>query len=464
MKKPLSKAIKNLYGIGDLGFSLMASVETILFVFFLTNVAKYSLPMVAIIGSVTSIADAALSPFYGAIISGTKPLKWGRNRSWMLIAPPVVVILYAFQYTRIGPEPVAAAIVCAGFILSHIAWNIPWVANLSLISVLANNPEERGFLASRRATYSSLSGIFFSYIASPLAIFLGTITRNETLGYTLLAGLMAFLMMCGYWIVFKITDGYEETSTEVNTVAKEAPKVEKVPVSVMLKMVFQNPHLIALLIGDFFRSMTSFVMTASAAYYFTYVAQNMALLPLYLLIGAVGQLIGAYFSARVAKVLTNRTSVIVGMFGLAGSLILCKFVAMNIVLFFVVITVVRLFLGLLTAVTVALYSDVVVYSEWKTGKNASAFIMGLMTLSLKVAIISRGTVIPIVLAAAGFVSGADPATATMELKNAVVNVFTFIPGLFALVGALIIAFGYRLTREKIEGYQAEIDRRKIQAV
>lgn len=76
-KKPLSKAIKTFYGIGDFGFGLMASVELYFFVFFLTNVAKLSLPTVALISSITSIVDAVSSPFYGAIISGTKPLKWG---------------------------------------------------------------------------------------------------------------------------------------------------------------------------------------------------------------------------------------------------------------------------------------------------------------------------------------------------------------------------------------------------
>ena len=91
MKKPLSPALKTFYGFGDMGFSLMASVETFFFVYFLTNVAKFSLPMVAIIGTITSVADAALSPFYGGIIDGTKPMKWGRVRSWILICPPIVV-------------------------------------------------------------------------------------------------------------------------------------------------------------------------------------------------------------------------------------------------------------------------------------------------------------------------------------------------------------------------------------
>ncbi|MBB6217335.1 GPH family glycoside/pentoside/hexuronide:cation symporter [Anaerosolibacter carboniphilus] len=460
MKKPLSKAIKTFYGVGDLGFSLMTSVELYCFVFFMTNVAKFSLPMVALIGSITSIVDACLSPFYGAIISGTKALKWGRNRSWMLIAPPFVVLLFMFQFTKIGPEPIAAAIVCAGFILSHIVWNIAWVGNVSLIPLLANNPEERGLLASRRAFWTSLSGVFFSYIGTPFAILLGRATGNDVLGYTLLAGTMALAMMIGYWTVFKITDGYEPIEDE----SQGAGKSERVSVSIMLKTAFQNPPLLILLVGDFFRYMTNFIMTAAAAYYFTYVAQNMALLPVYLLVGAIAQVVGSYISGAMAKALSLRTASIVGLFGLAGSLVACKFVAMNVTMFFIVVCIARAFLGILAAVMVALYSDVAIYGEWKTGKNASPFVMGLMNLSLKTAVISRGTIIPIVLAAAGFVVGADPATASLELKNAVNTVFLFIPGIFALVSALIMTFGYRLTREKVVAYQAEINERKAQVV
>ncbi|KPU42575.1 putative symporter YjmB [Oxobacter pfennigii] len=459
MKKPLSKALRTFYGVGDMGFSLMTSVETYLFVFFMTNVAKFSLPMVALIGSVTSIADAVLSPFYGAIISGTKPMKWGRNRSWMLIAPPAVVILYMFQYTKIGPEPVAAAIVCAGFILSHIAWNIPWVGNVSMISVLASNPEERALLASRRATWTSVAGMLYSYVGSPLAAFYGKVTGNETLGYTLLAGSMALLMLCGYWTIFKMTDGYEETGAQISAASSTAQKVSG---GEMLKMVFQNPPLLVLLLGDFFRYMVNFIMTAAAAYYFTYVAQNMALMPVYILIGSIAQLVGAYFSGAISKALSTRNTAVYGLFGLAASLIVCKFVAMNVTMFFVVVTVVRMFLGILTSVMVAMYSDVAVYGEWKTGKNAISFIMGLMTLSLKTAIISRGTIIPIVLAASGFVATADPSTASPELKNAVNNVFLLIPGIFAAVSCVIMAVGYKLSREKLAELQAEIDSRKGQ--
>ncbi|MPW27156.1 Na+/melibiose symporter and related transporter [Alkalibaculum sp. M08DMB] len=456
-KKPLSKAIKTFYGVGDLGFSLMANVELLLFVFFLTNVAKFSLPMVAIIGSITSIVDACLSPFYGAIISGRKPMKWGRNRSWMLIAPPFVVILFMLQFTKIGPsELISAAIICIGFILSHIIWNIAWVGNVSLIPLLANNAEERGLLSGRRATWTALSGVLFSYIGQPLAIYIGTVTGNEALGYTLLAGIMAFLMLIGYFTVFKITEGYEATGEEEAEMVKSNAKTQ-ISVKGMLKNVYQNPPLIALLIGDFFRYIGFFIILAAGAFYFEYVAQDMSLFALFVLIGALASLVGAFFSGRIIQALSARNASIISLFTLGVLLIIGNFFAMNVTLFFVFAAISRIFLGATSATLVALYADVSIYGEWKTGEDATPFVMGLMNISLKAAVISRGTVIPLALAIAGF----DATVGASEaVKQAVINVNMLIPGIAALISSVILFATYKLTRDKVNEMQIEINERK----
>lgn len=459
-KKPLNKTIRTFYGFGDLGFSLMTSVELFFFVFFLTNVAKFSLPMVALIGTVTSVVDAILSPFYGAIIAGTKPLKWGRNRSWMLIAPPAVFILYMFQYTRIGPsELISAIIVSIGFILSHIIWNLAWVANVSLIPTLANNPEERGLLSSRRATWTAVAGLFFSYIAAPLALWYGEITGNVNMGYTLLAGTMAFIMMLAYWTVFAITKGYEATGEEEAAMAKASPQ-KKVSLGGMLKSAAQNPPLLVLLLADFFRYMSFFIITASVAYYFNYIG-GASLLKLGLFVGALAAFVGSYLSGFMIQKFSTRTTSIIGLFVASVTLIIGSFVGMNLILFFVVATISRAFLGALSASMVALYTDCAVYAEWKTGEDAKPFVMGLMNISLKAAIISRGTVIPLVLGLAGFDASIDPAAATEAVKQAVLTVNMLIPGIFALIGGLVLFVAYKLTRDKVAELQSEIDARSI---
>ena len=457
MKKPLSKAIKALYGVGDMGFSLMVSCETYLFMFFLTDVAKFSLAWVAVIGSVTTIVDAVLSPIYGGIISGTKPMKWGRNRSWMLITPPIVVLLFMFTFSKVGSEAVAAIIVMASFISSHIIWNIGWVANVSLIPVMANNPEERAMLAAHRGTWTSLAGVFFSSFAPFLAAWYGTQLENEVLGYTLLVATLGLVYIAGFWTVFKITKGYEPTGAEAKAQATAANKVSLLD---MLKSAGQNPHLIVLLISDFFRYIVLFVLLASGAYYFTYIALNPPLFAPFLTAGAIAGVVGAYLSAPVAKKISTRSASILSLFGMGIACIIAKFVGMNVPAVFVLVTIVRFFMGMIGATNVALYADVAIYSEWKTGKNATPFVMGLMNLSLKAALISRSTLIPIALAAAGFVAGVDPAQATDALKNAVLNVFVFIPGMCAIVSGLILVFAFKLTREKVVEYQAEIDARK----
>lgn len=461
VKKPLSKGIKTFYGIGDMGFALMTSVELFFFVFFLTNVAKFSLPMVALIGSVTSIVDAILSPFYGAIISGTKPMRWGRNRSWMLIAPPIVIPLYMLQYTHVSAnEIISAAVVCVGFILSHIIWNIAWVANVSLIPALANNSDERGLLSSRRATWNALAGVFFSYIGGPLAIWIGIQTKNPALGYTLLAGIMATLMFMCYQVVLKVTKGYEPTGEEEAQMASAMPK-SRVTVGGMLKNLYQNPPLIALLFSDFFRYGGFFIIAASAAYYFTYVAgNNMALFSLYLLLSSIAGVIGAILSSALMKKLSSRVTTIICLMAGGVALVIGKFVAMSVPMFFVFAILGRLFLGVVAASFVAMYADVSVYGEWKTGENASPFVMGLMNFSLKMALISRGTVIPLVLALAGFDANIPWEQATLAVKEAVLTVNMLIPGATAVFSSLVLIVAYKLTREKVNKYQDEIDERK----
>lgn len=137
-KKPLSNTLKFWYGCGDFGFTLMTNVETFYFNAFLTNIAQFSTMMTGTITSVISIVDAALSWIYGGIINAVKPGKFGRYRTWLIMITWLVPFLFAFQFIRIGNnETLAAVVIIAAGILSHVVWNFPYAANASLVSVAA---------------------------------------------------------------------------------------------------------------------------------------------------------------------------------------------------------------------------------------------------------------------------------------------------------------------------------------
>jgi GPH family glycoside/pentoside/hexuronide:cation symporter len=461
-KKPLSKALKTFYGIGDLGFSFTAAVETYFFVFFLTNIAKFSLTWVAAISGTVTIVDAILSPMYGGVIAGTKPKKWGRNRSWLLMMPPVVVLTIPFVYIRIGSNDfLAVSIIIAAFVISHICWNFGWAANLNLITVLATNPHERGMLASRRAQYSAIASITFSYVGVTLIGLFGRILGNPALGYPVTAFCMACILWIGYIILFRLTEGYEETG---GASSGSAASGEKVAFGEMIKSITKNPHVIFLLIGDFFQLVHQNVYASSIAFYFTYIAKDMKLMPLYILVSSIAQFLGATIAGHLSKKFSHRTLVVSALLFAGIIMILANYTGFYIPAVFVLGMLGRICFGASRSWLTAMYAEAAIYSEWKIGKNAAPFIMGISNLSAKISIVTRGVVIPIVLGLVGFVAGVDPAMVTRKVQGGILQAMFLIPGIVLLVSFVIIFFGFRLNNEKLEELQNEINERKVKAV
>ena len=112
--------------------------------------------------------------------------------------------------------------------------------------------------------------------------------------------------------------------------------------------------------------------------------------------------------------------------------------------------------GVAYACTPALYADTIIYSEWKTGKNATGWISGLQNVPLKVGVMTRGIIISACLAFAAFDPSIDAAMASVELKKGICMAFMVIPALALIVAAVLLLFGFRLTKEKVEQYSAEI--------
>ncbi|KPU46202.1 putative symporter YjmB [Oxobacter pfennigii] len=459
MKKPLSKTIQWFYGISDFGFSIMTGgMEVTYLMFFMTNVAKFSLVSIGIATTVSAIVDALMQPVYGGIITGTKPMKWGRNRSWLVFMPVLVVITFITMFTSIGPKEVGVVIVAASLCLTNAARTFPWLAHVNLITVLASGPDERAKLASVRGTWAAAGGIVSSYVALPLIMFFSAALKDEVIGYTIVAGIVSIFYAVTTWFTFAFTKGYEETGdSAVQT------KAQKVTVMDMLRSAAGNPPLIVLLIADFFKYMSGFVSSAAAAYYFTYILKDMALMPLYLFLGAVMLTIGAACAGYAAKKLSTKISAVLGIIGMGLAFTIGFFVARNMYAFFACILVARFCGGLVNTAVIALYTDCIVYSEWKTGKNTSPFIMASMTFALKLSYIARGTLVPAVLAMVGFSAAISPEQATETLKNGILAAFLLIPGVALLLSGSLIYIGYKLTRDKVQELQAEIDARKAAA-
>lgn len=451
-KKGLSGALKKFYGVGDCGFTLMSNIESYYFSFFLTNLAQFSLPMVTFITTVSSTVDALLSWIYGAILNSIKPMKWGRYRSWLIAIPWLVPFLYAFQFVKIGDGMLSAVIIIIAAIASHVAWNFAYVANVSMISVAGSTPEERSQLSSTRAAWANLSKVIFSYVGPGLAAFMAGII-GEVNQYGAAAFVLGCVMAVLYYAHFRMFDGYETVQPEKN--AKTTAK-DKTGGMDLIRALLQNPPLIALLIADLAKFMFNFVLMGVAAYYFSYIAGNSGMLPTYILVTNIFCVVGAYLSKTLSNKFSTRTTTI-GVMAIQAVLLIVSFLFYNKVTLVIVLMSVAMFgYGITYACTPALYGDTIVYSEWKTGKNAAGWISGLQNVPLKVSIMTRGIIISACLAMGNFSTDIDPAQAPEELKRAISIGFMIIPAIALIIAVVALLFGFKLTREKVNQYAAEI--------
>ena len=471
-KTELSTALKWFYGVGDLGFTWMSNVETFYFNVFLTNIAGFSAATAGWISTVTSTVDACLSWIYGAILNSIKPLKWGRYRSWLVLLPWLVPFLYAFQFIKIGDDAVAPIIITVAFIASHIVWNFGYVANVSMIAVAGSTGADRAALASIRGTYNNLGGVLFSYIFPFVTGIVGFVGQNNT--YAAAAFLFGVLTALGYFAHFKMFDGYEV----IEQVEEAKTSKQKTGVVDIIKSL--NVQVVSLLIADLAKWMIKFVIAAVAAYYWEVVAGNAGLQPTYILATGIAGVIGAFAAKYLAKSLGNRMSMIISFVAMAVLLLIGYFMFTNTTVVFVCITVVNFFYGIAYASSPALYADAVIYSEWKTKKNAAGWISGLQNLPLKVAVMTRGIIVNACLAAGAFdvlkfkVIGKMAAKATpeavataekliaenpnaiLDLQKAISSGFMLVPAIALIIGLVFLLFGYTLNKEKIAKYQEEI--------
>ena len=451
--KGLSNSLKYFFGVGDAGFNLMSNIETFYFMTFLTDLAAFSPAIAGLINSVFSIVDACLSWIYGGILNGTKAKKWGRYRSWLILVPWIVPFLYAFQFIRVSSnEMLSAVIIIAAAIASHVVWNIGYVANATLVSVVGKTPEDRATLASSRGTWNNIGSLLFSYLGLPLATLLAGFV-GETNKFAAAAFCLGILMVLGYYAHFKMTDGYEEIENDGNPKANAA----KVSIPDMFKSLFANPQLMILMVADLAKWCVKFVTAAAAIYYFRDAMHNPGLMTPYLLAIGLAAIVGAFATRYLAKSLSNRTTAIISFVGMAVSLALIYVAYTSYVAVIALMTLAQFFYGVAYSISPALYADTVVYTTHKTGKNAAGWIMGLQNLPLKVGVFMRGTIVAACLAAVGWQKGIALEGAARQGMTVALGL---VPAVLCAIGAVLLVFGYKLTREKIAECQAAIDANK----
>jgi Na+/melibiose symporter-like transporter len=453
MTKRLNKSLLYTYGIADLGFVLIANMELYFFSAFLTDYAEFSLSVTGYILGFTALADIAFALIGGIILHKVTLMYGGKYRSWFLVAPPVVAVLFILQFSKIGTTLSAAIIIGFGFIASHLIWNIVFTASASMVGRLSQLPDERTILSASRAQGMSAAGIIFAVTSEPLIDFFTSHT-SKIAGFSLASAVYAFFMVLGYLYIYGMTSGkdpYDETASGTGTKAPRQSIFE------MVGLVFRNPPLLLLILAEVFRNSYVFIVGSFAIYYFKYVLDNWAFLSVFILAISISRLMGTFAATWIGVRIGKRHSYWIFLVLSAIVFASGKFFGGTAWSFTIIFSLGSLLGMVSSSMSTALFSDTVVYGEWKTGKNIRAFTMALQTFPIKVGILIRGGVITFGLMAIGFVANTEP---TAKVVGGISSIMSFTPAIACIISAGVFYFGYLIEDKRILRMEEEISARK----
>lgn len=443
----INSKIRSLWGISEVGFSIMCTMETSFLVFFLTDVAQLPLSITAIITSFSALADAISTVIAGIVIDKVN-MKHGKYRPWLLLCPPITVLFFILCFTKIGGDTTAGLIIGIGYVLSHFIWNIAWTANRNLIPVLTDDSQEKSFLSARIAMGSSAGKLVSSYLVPTLgSIFIGIF--SGVAAYTVIALITGLLFLVCYYIHYGITAGYDN---EQSAIAKKSVTFKD-----MGKSIVTNPHLIAILSHDAIRLIAFYGIAASAAYYAKVVLEDSTFTSWLLVLFYLGNVIGSYLSKHVVAKLGSKKTSYVGVIGCALFMGIAYFLPASKITIAVCLFLSQLVFGTAYALTSNLYSMCGTYSEWKTGENTRGVVMAFCSLAIKIGVAVRGVLITAVL---GWIHYDSTATViTDAAKSGVSLLFIVVFSVVMLVSLIPLVF-FKLDEKRVEEMEAEIAARR----
>ena len=447
----LSFTTKLAYGAGDLGPAIAANLGVFFGLYFFTNVAGLSAGLAGSILMVGKIWDAVNDPMVG-VLSDRTTSRWGRRLPWMLYGAIPFGIFFFLQW--IVPNFSAdrstnnwalfGYYVIIGILFNsfYTAVNLPYTA---LTPELTQDYNERTNLNSFRFAFS-IGGSILSLILAQ--VIFGQLKIAVTDQYLVLAGICTIISVLSlFWCVWGVRDrvlAYEAKRADTE-------EAEHIPIPEQLRIAFSNRPFV-FVAGIYLCSWLAVQVTASILPYFVVNRMNLpeADFPL-VAIAVQGTALVMLFIWRVISDKVGKKAVyfmgmilwIIAQAGLyflqPGQLGLMYFLA------------VLAGFGVSTAYLIpwSMMPDVIELDELNTGQRREGIFYAFMVFLQKVALAVGLFLVGQALQFSGFIERIPGQPIPEQGPSALLAIRIAIGPIptLALIGGLILAYFYPITRE-----------------
>lgn len=443
MQKRLPGLLAHSYGFANFTFTLMMMLAIQYYTYFMTDVALIAAAHVAIITLITHIVDAVSIPFSGGIIQKTQ-FRWGQFRSWLLPIPIATCIFFTLTFTNLPLEyNIKMVYLSLVYMIAHVSLNFAFNAHLGLISVMSTDVQGRLTLSSRNVQWGMASQIVYAVLILRMLNYIKG-NSGETWGFFYTVGLLAVIQIVGYWALFFQTKEYDKYDPD-----KTLIPANNLTVPEMITQVITNKHLLILMLAECANNVGLFSVQVTAVYYFDKIAGDQGWMPNFTLALGIATFASTLLGPFVEKFIGKKKVYLTGAaYGVVGYFILRMYGATSPYVYIAIICGTVLGAGMSAPIRQAMFMDTAEYGYYKTGKNASAFIMSMLTLPVKIGITLAGTLVAWGLDLIHY----DPnMEITDQVVNGIMDIICYIPITCGAIAFVVMLF-YTLTNDKVARY------------
>lgn len=438
--QPLTFGEKAGYAVGDSASNLYWGVFSGFLLYFYTDVFGLSPAAVGTMLLVTRIIDAFTDPLMGALADRTKT-KFGKFRPYLLWGALPIASAGVLTFTVPDLDDGGKLLYAYGtYILMMLAYtfiNVPYGA---LLGVMTSNSQQRTMLTSFRFIGAFSGGIFVSQYTLKLVEWFGQ--GDEKLGWQLtmvLYGVIAILLF-----IFTFLATKERI---------EAPQKETTPIKQDITDLFKNKPWVVLFFLAIIVMVTITLRGSSGTYYLKYYIGREDLIGDFLTIYMISLAIGAASTPLLTKFLDKKKLLMILLTLVSVLSVLFYFIPTDqIWLIFTVHAAIGLCLGPKSPLVFSMYADTADYSEYKTGRRATAMVFSAAAFSQKLGGAVAGAMIGWTLGALGYVANQ---TQTNGSEQGILLLMTIVPAAFAALAVFVVRF-YTLDEAQMKTLHAAL--------
>jgi GPH family glycoside/pentoside/hexuronide:cation symporter len=458
----LNLSTKIAYGVGDLGPVLTANVLAFFLLFFLTNVAGMSAGLAGTVLVIGKVWDAVNDLMVGVLSDRTRS-RWGRRYPWIIAGaiPFSILNVLHWMVPHFTDDPMANQVALFGYyVVTGICFNMAYTAvtlpYTALTPELTQDYHDRTSLNSVRFAFSIGGGM----LSLLLANFIFAIVADQEQRYFVLALTCSILaipaLLWGVW-------GTRRRAATFRTIAV----TESTPLMEQVQIALRNrPFLIV--IGIYLCSWLAMQQTAAIFPYFVVnwmrlKEQNFIQFLLTVQVTAlVMQFVWGAVSQRVGKKAVYVIGLVPWMIAHIGFLFVQPG---QISLMYLLCIMAGMGVAVAYLVPWSMIPDVIDLDELRTGQRREGVFYAFMIFLQKIGLGIGLFIVGLSLDQAGFRSTipgqplpVQPASALLGIRL----VIGLLPAI-ALIGSLVLAYFYPITRAVHTGILLELQERKAQS-